>query len=240
MSSHRFLFYVPALGPENDRVTIDGDEHHHLTRVLRMKVGETVFVTNGDGLMVAGEIEDIGVDGSVCSVTRTVSREQPRRRVTLAIALITKPKFEQALEQCVELGITECVPFVSSNSRVGTYGAGFLERLDRIALAAMKQSFRDTRPMVSTPIAFTEMIDRCRAAVNVIVGDADATSLSSSLPGPLAEGEIIVVVGPEAGLSDRELKALADLGATSVSTSAYRLRSETAAVTLVAAVSGTD
>jgi len=236
MSSHRFLFYAPSLAPEDDLVTIDRDEHHHLSRVLRMKPGETVFATNGAGLIVSGRVQDIGADTTVCSVVDVVSRTEGSRRVTLALALIAKTRFEQAFEQCVELGITECIPLVSANSQIKSYGSGFIRRLDRIALAAMKQSFRSTLPVVTPPAGFDEVVARCQSAANVVVGSADAPALSHLNEG----GDVIVIVGPEAGLSGDETGALARAGAAFASTSRHRLRSETAAVTLVAAVAGCD
>src|SRR4030095_14788058 len=60
MPAHRFTFYLPSLSPDLRELLIEGDEHHHLARVLRLAPGQTIAATNGRGLLVEGELVAVG------------------------------------------------------------------------------------------------------------------------------------------------------------------------------------
>jgi 16S rRNA (uracil1498-N3)-methyltransferase len=231
--SHRFLFYSPSTESGDVAVELTLDEHHHLARVLRLGPGDEVFVTNGRGLRASCRVQDVGADRAALAVTGTES--EPRgREVTLALALLRKEKFAQALEQCVELGIARCIPFVAVHSQIEPYGAGTMERLRRVAVSAMKQSFRAWLPEVTEPETFAGMVRRC-AGGGIVAGEHGAAARPV-----VGSGALTVVVGPEAGLGDGEVDALRRTGATFASVSRHRLRSETAAVALVTAVLQVD
>jgi 16S rRNA (uracil1498-N3)-methyltransferase len=217
-------------------VTLTGGEHHHFARALRFKVGQSLFVTNGRGLILEGRAATVGRSSTEVDVTSVVEDTPPRREMVLALATIRKDKFEQALEQCVELGITRCVPFVSQNSPSQRYTNRYLDRLHKIAVAAIKQSFRSYLPRISEPVAFGDLVRIVRSMPHTIVGDQGAVGIS---PPPAGE-DCAIVVGPEAGLTSGEIDALGEAGAVSASVSSHRLRTETAAVALVGALVGGD
>jgi len=229
MSSHRFLFFSPSLELGDRTADLEGDEHHHLSRVLRAGTGREVFVTNGRGLMAQCRVERTRSRRTTLLVD-AMDREDGGREVTLALALLKKENFAQALEQCVELGITECLPFVASKSHMSRYGPGTVARLQRVAVSAMKQSFRAWLPAVGGPVSFGEMLRRC-AGRRTFVGAQDAPALRGAEAGP-----VTVVVGPEGGFTEAEVGALEGQGAVFASVSRHRLRAETAAALMVARV----
>jgi 16S rRNA (uracil1498-N3)-methyltransferase len=140
------------------------------------------------------------------------------------------------LEQCVELGITRCIPFVAQRAHHKTYPPGFLTRLRKIALAAMKQSFRSFLPEIDDPVSLDELLLAGEAVHRFVVGGQGDPPVQ-----PRSAGEsVLAVVGPEPGFTDQERTALVDAGATFASVSSARLRSETAAVALVAALGRPD
>lgn len=237
MTAHRFLFYLPDLAEGDVNIDIADKENHHLSRVLRAVRGDTVFVTNGSGLLVEALIENLEREKCTARIERVVAEARPRRRVTLALGMLRKPAFERAVEMCVEAGITECVPFVAAQSHVSTYPAVFLERLRRVAVSAMKQSFRSVLPDVVAPEHFDGIVDRCRYAAHAVIGDEDG----AHVPPPPADRDVIVIVGPEAGLASLERDQLVAANAVPASVSPHRLRAETAALALVAhVVRGSD
>jgi 16S rRNA (uracil1498-N3)-methyltransferase len=231
MSSHRFLFYSAGATASSKFVTLDGAEHHHISRALRTRPNDTLFVTNGRGLILECRVTSVSrfkTDADVVSVDLTGEDQRP---LVLALGLIKKDKFERAFEQCVELGITRCVPFVSDRARYETYSSKFLDRLHQIAVAAIKQSFRPVLPHVCEPIGFDELLVTAKKMPRAVVGRQGASPFD-----PDAGADTMVIVGPEAGLTDEEHDALTDAGAEFAAVSPNRLRSETAAVALVAAV----
>jgi 16S rRNA (uracil1498-N3)-methyltransferase len=235
MSAHRFLFYSPEMSDGDETVAIAGEEYNHLTRVLRAGVGDDIFVTNGRGLLVGATVEQTERERGTARIARIVSDEPPRRRVTLALAMLRKSAFERAMEMCTEAGITECVPFVAAQGHVNEYSTAFMERLRRVAVSAMKQSFRSLLPRVAAPESFDAIVARCRDATLAVVGDDQG----SPVPPAVGDGDVLVVVGPEAGLDARERESLQGAGAVLATASPYRLRAETAALVLVSRVVGT-
>ncbi len=231
--SHDYLFYVPEIDGEPAGFAMEGPEHHHLSKVLRMDCGEIVYATDGRGRIfecrIAG-VEQKFTDLAVISIDKS---DRSRPETVLALGCINKASFEKALSQCTELGITRCIPFESSNSKTANYNPAFYDRLGRVAAAAMKQSFRSILPDVEEAVGFDTLVERLSRYDSVVIGVQDAAPLPNSLP----PGSVMVVIGPEAGFTSREKEALKDAGCILATISPYRLRAETAAVVLTAAVS---
>jgi 16S rRNA (uracil1498-N3)-methyltransferase len=226
--AHRFLFYAPELDSGTHHVELTGEEHRHLSRVLRMKTGETVFVTNGRGMRTEGRVDTVSA-----RVTRVVLHGEPaapaERPVAVALACLRRDAFAQAVKQCTELGMTQCIPFTAARVQVPGYSAAFRERLQHIALAAMKQSFRATLPQIDEAVPLQAVLDRASTFDVRMAGDAAAPPLQVD---PEAQS-VIVLVGPEAGLAEEEWAEITRAGFRRVSASPHRLRSETAAALLV-------
>lgn len=237
MSSHLFLFYNADIAAASTTVTLSGDEHHHLAHALRCAPGDTVHVTNGRGLIVECRVEAVGRTTTVADVESVVCDDPPGHELVLALGTIKKDRFEQAFEQCVELGITRCVPFVSANAQSKAYSTKFLTRLHKIAVASIKQSYRAVLPHVGEPVTFEQLVSAARKFSRVVVGHRPSPPVLPSRPdGRSGVRDTLVVVGPGAGLTDEEVEALQEAGAEFAQVSSHRLRSETAAVALVASL----
>jgi 16S rRNA (uracil1498-N3)-methyltransferase len=230
--AHHFLHYSQELEKDSARIDITGDEHHHMHRVLRTGRGDTVYITNGRGLIVCGTVESVGDTAAAVRVTRTVAERPPGAAVTLALACLKKDAFDQAVRQCTELGITRCLPFAAARSHLTDYSDAYLERLRRVALSAMKQSFRSVLPSIEPVEPFGGLLRQAREHAVIVAGDSEAPPLESRH----RVGRLLIVVGPEAGLSGDEKRRLEDCGCEFASVSAYRLPSETAAAALTAAL----
>jgi 16S rRNA (uracil1498-N3)-methyltransferase len=225
---HHFVFYSPHLDRDAERVELTGDEHHHLRRVVRMSSGDIAFVSNGRGVIVSCVIDSIDGDATRLRVAQIVEDRTADDATILALACLKKEAFEHAVKQCSELGVTRFVPFVAAKSHVKQYSQTYLERLRRIALSAMKQSFRAVLPEIEAPIPFDALLGQAKASRSVVVGDADAQPMTWRS----REAPVMIVVGPESGLASEERDAFEAVGCEFGSVSAHRLRSETAAAAL--------
>ncbi len=224
MSAHRFMFFAPSATEGLTTLELTGEEHHHMRNVLRVRDGSQVFVTNGEGLVLDCCITDADRDTTYLDVNRIVRNAGSDQPLVLALGLLRKERFEQAVEQCAELGATEVLPFVADGCHLREYSEKFITRLNRICVAAMKQSFRSTLPFVSAPVEFSTLVERMASGPAWLAhGETDAAP--ASLPRPA-----LVVVGPEAGLAEAEVSALIGAGGHPVNLSPHRLRAETAAV----------
>lgn len=235
MTAHRFLFETPHLRRGDACVAIEGGECHHLVRVLRARSGDVVWLTDGSGTMACGVVETCAsrrVDVRVRHVLAPVP-EPPA--LVLAMAVVERDRFVRAVEHCVALGCTRIVPLLCKRSRTRGSAAGLKDRLERVSVAAMKQSFRAHRARVDAAVPLLGASRELSGWGRVIVGDSSAGALGVGIRRPA-----VVVVGPEAGLSDDERQELEEAGAEFVSISSARLRTGTAAVALVSALARTD
>ncbi len=234
MSAHRFTFYLPSLTSEATAFDMAGDEHHHLARVLRLCAGETVSATNGRGLLLEAILASVDKHRSAARVTRVLQDEAPRRRVVLAMSLLPRAHFEVAVSQCVEVGVTDIIPVVAEKCRTRTWSKPTAVRVERVAIAAMKQSGRAWLPSVGGARSLLSLAGEVALGRfgRAVVGDLGAPALATTS----RMGDVLAIVGPEAGFTDAEVARLVDAGAERASVSSHRLRAETAAVVLVAAL----
>jgi len=228
-AAHQFLFYTPSLETKAKTVDLERDDHHHLTRVLRMKVGETAYAGNGRGMIAKCEVAEIHRNRTILRVTKVVPPQKSACVATLAMACTKKDAFETIVKQCTELGVTRFVPVAADRSHGTVYSPAFIRRLGRIAVSAMKQSFRATLPPIDGVIDMNALIDSFKDYDHVVVGDSDGEPLEAA-----GRGSVLVVVGPEAGFSKAERTLLRESGATLCAISSQRLRSETAAAAMTA------
>jgi 16S rRNA (uracil1498-N3)-methyltransferase len=227
-SAHLFVASAEEL---TGTVEVAGEDGHHLARVLRLRAGETVTVADGGGSWRPYRVAEVRQAGIVRLEATGPPDREPAREPNLAVAFaLTKgEKPELVVQKLTELGVERIVPVVAERSVArpdAARAASTLERWSRIAREAARQCRRATLPVVE-PLALLPDLAGHHGLVVAERGGAAAGDLGSP-PG----GEILVVVGPEGGLSDDEVKALApwarlDLGP-------HILRAETAALAAAA------
>ncbi|WP_134766177.1 16S rRNA (uracil(1498)-N(3))-methyltransferase [Nocardioides sp. 1609] len=233
---------VPSLGDPTpvvgDRVEVDGDEAHHAVAVRRTRVGERLVLTDGAGTSVTGTVDGTGKRRLTVVVDEVDVVPEPSPAVTVVQALPKGDRGELAVEVLTEVGVAEVVPWAASRSVAvwkGERAERSLARWRATSREAAKQARRSWHPVV-TPLASTADVVR-------LVADADlAVVLHEAATSPLAavavpaSGRIVVVVGPEGGLSDDEVAALVAAGAHGVRLGSEVLRTSTAGVVAVGAL----
>jgi 16S rRNA (uracil1498-N3)-methyltransferase len=232
------LFFVEHL-PVADHVRLDGDEGRHAARVKRLGVGEHLRVADGLGAVadcvVVGVVED-GLELDVID-RRHVPLADPY--LVVAQALPKGDRAELAVETMTELGVDEVMPWTAERSVVqwrDGRGNKALDRWRRTAREAAKQSRRPRMPTVTDAASTQDVAERLReAACGLVLHEAAELPLTAA-PLPRA-GEIVVVVGPEGGISDTELAAFAAAGATAVRLGEPVLRTSTAGAAALAVLS---
>jgi 16S rRNA (uracil1498-N3)-methyltransferase len=248
--SRREFFYAPLENFTADTITLTGDEHAHLTRVLHHQIGDRVTVVDGAGLAAESEIFEIGK-----TVTRLRPIKKSRRlgepfvHLTLAQAVPKGNRFDWMIEKGTEIGVSAFIPLICERSEV-TPGPGKNERWHRLALAAMKQSCRSICPAISEPVMFgalcrrastlpaafaTGQSGRLREFDFVLLAHEGAGDPLSQLVNRSSKPRIgLVMIGPEGGFSDNEIKLAREADLTFFGMGPRRLRAETAG--LVAAM----
>jgi 16S rRNA (uracil1498-N3)-methyltransferase len=232
------VFVVPPDALAADTVTLDGDEGRHAVVVKRIRVGEHLVLTDGHGESAECEVTSVAKDSLVAKVVvrRSTSPAQPRLVVVQAI-----PKgdhAERAVDLLTEIGADVIVPWAAERNVVtwkGDRAAKARNRWRSTALAAAKQSRRVWHPEV-LDLHSTQQVAGLvaeAAAAYVLHETAVGTLVSRHVP---VEGDVVLVVGPEGGITDDELTALSSVGAVPVRLGAEVLRSSSAGLAAAAAI----
>lgn len=222
-------FYVPFL-PEKGPVALEGEEFHHAIRTLRYRVGDSVWLTDGKGHLAEGVIQKVGKTQAEVEIRQCLHRpgEPPVPIAVLVSPLKQLPRMEWLVEKAVELGATE-VYFLRMERTVRPTVP--LERLRRIALAALKQNLRSVLPdLIEVPT--WEAFPWDRFAVKCL-GEIGATRpLHTAIP-TQPQG-FLWIVGPEGDFTPAEISFLQGKGCIGVTLGRLRLRAETAALMALA------
>lgn len=238
------LFLLPAGALDDARagghVVVDGPEGRHAQTVKRLTVGEDVLLADGGGVRVAGTIT--ATEPGVITVTvREVGAEPANSpRLVLVQALAKGDRDDQAIEAATELGVDEVVPWQAARSIVqwkGERGAKAHRKWEQVVVAATKQSRRVRTPLVA-PLATTKQLVARAADATVLVLHEDATTSINDVDLPTGPdaGDVLLVVGPEGGISPDELAALETAGGHAVRLGPHVLRSSSAGPAALAVV----
>jgi 16S rRNA (uracil1498-N3)-methyltransferase len=207
-------------------VQVTGDEARHAITVARVRVGERISVSDGDGLLATGSVTS--TDGGIVAVAvESAARHPvPVPELWLAQALAKGDRDELAIQAATELGVSGVIPWTAERSISrweGAKAAKGRERWASIVREATKQSIRSRVPGVE-PIATTAMLAKLPGRILVL--EPDATTRLTEVE--LDEERITLVVGPEGGIAPRELDVLVESGATLVRLGPEVLRTSTA------------
>lgn len=221
-----------------DHVTLDGDEGRHAVVVKRIRVGEQVALTDGAGTTVVVTVAETGKASFTGLVDEVRSVEQETPRVVVVQAIPKGDRGELAVEMLTEVGVDVIVPWAASRCVAvwkGERAEKSLAKWRSAAREAAKQARRSWFPEVREPVGLDEVVALLeKASVPVVLHEAASGPLAN-IPVP-GRGEIVIVVGPEGGISDEELAAFGAVGAEPVRLGSSVLRTSTAGVAATAAL----
>jgi 16S rRNA (uracil1498-N3)-methyltransferase len=231
------LFYSPDITP-GSLCTLDPEESRHAVRVLRLRQGDPIAVTDGRGALYHCTILEPSDKACVVEAINSEFRTQNSElKIHLAVAPTKNPsRMEWLVEKAVEMGVGEITLLQCDHSE-----RTFLktERLHKIALSAMKQSLHLTLPRINPAVELKEWLNSSRPtphpSIKLIAhceADQPRTPLGEALkPGQAAT----MLIGPEGDFSPEEIALALQCGFQPVSLGSSRLRTETAALYAVAA-----
>lgn len=221
------IFYSPTSLISSNSLKLTGQEAKHATRVLRLRSGDQIHVTDGVGKLYHCSVSEVQKNDVVCTILDTEVEERKSPFVTVVIGLIKKrDRLEFAVEKCVELGVDKIVVFRGDHSEKGNVR---LDRLESTALSAMKQSLRVFLPNVSFAENLADAIESSKVSTTLIYADE---TLDEKVSQSNLDSNLMLVVGPEGGFSESERNVLKNQGGIPYSLGDKRLRTETAAVTI--------
>ncbi|MGH3692330.1 MAG: 16S rRNA (uracil(1498)-N(3))-methyltransferase [Microbacterium sp.] len=232
-----FLVESSTHAAVGDLVSLTGAEAKHAAVVRRLRVGEAVTVGDGAGVWLEGVAEEVSPTRVEVRIAERTEYPAPVPRIVLVQALAKGDRDELAVQAACELGVDEIVPWQASRSVSRWEGPKAVkgrERWATIVREAAKQAHRSWVPVVSAPVSTAELAARTAAQRVLLLDPSASTRLSELEPD---DRDIVLVVGPEGGISDDELVRLSDAGAERVLLGSTVLRTSTAGPAAIAVLS---
>jgi 16S rRNA (uracil1498-N3)-methyltransferase len=226
------VFLCESARLASDAILLDGPEGRHAAAVRRLRPGERVDLTDGAGLVVSCVVTSAGRDSLELEATSRRHEPAPEPRIVVVQALPKGDRGELAVETMTEVGVDVIVPWAAARCVTQwkpERRAKALARWRGTAREAAKQSRRAWLPEVTDLAGTAQAAERVAAATLAVVLDEEAAQPLSALSVP-EKGEIVLVVGPEGGLTEEELREFQAAGGIPALLGPTVLRTSTAGV----------
>jgi 16S rRNA (uracil1498-N3)-methyltransferase len=230
---------VVAGATVGSRLVLDGPEGRHAATVRRIGAGEQVLLADGVGLRLTCDVVAAGKAELDLTVVEVDHEPEAEPRFVLVQALAKGDRDDQAIEAATECGVDEVVPWQASRSIVqwrGDRAAKAHRKWESTVVAAAKQSRRSRVPVVAELATTQALVTRIGGAAAAYLLHEDATLSLAAQALPEA-GDVLVVVGPEGGITPDEVAAFAAAGAVPVRLGDTVLRSSSAGPAALAVLS---
>ena len=221
------LFYTPDIN--SDEYTLSKEESKHCIQVLRKKIGDIIYLVDGKGgfykAILIGD-NPKSCDLKIDKVERNFGKSDLHIHIAIAPTKMNE-RFEWFLEKSTEIGINEITPIICEHSERKVLK---LERMNKILIAAMKQSKQAYLPKLNAAVSFDSFVSNNTIEERYIANCAE-NDKKKQLKEVIKKGtDTLVLIGPEGDFSQKEINYAMKHGFSSVSLSKNRLRTETAAI----------
>ncbi len=237
-------FFADKENISDDLIIIDDkDDYNHAVRVLRLKKGERIIVSDEDGADYICIVDE--TDGESLRLVieeRTEGNHELPSKVSLFQCLTKSDKMELIIQKAVELGVSDIVPVLAKNCVLKLDDKNTSSKLKRwqlIAENAAKQSKRSIIPTVHEPVNFKEAVELCeRHSVSLIPyeNESGMTGTCEAIVSLIPGNSIGVIIGPEGGFDPLEIAMARRHGISSISLGKRILRAETAAIAVLSLI----
>jgi len=239
-------YFLETSFDEGGNAQISGDDGKHIVKVMRMEAGDCI-ITVDKGEAFISEITDI-LDGGVAVQKKDgpLPSNEMEVKVTIACGLPKGDKLDLIVQKGTELGMSSLIPFEAERSIVkwdAKKGGKKVERLQKIAKEAAEQCHRTVIPDVLSPMSFKQLLEESRNYdIRFFADEEDAkgtdpNKIADRLKNVYHKQTVLVVFGPEGGLSRKEAEEMRIADFLSVSLGPRILRTETAPLYFLSAMS---
>lgn len=228
MTAAEFLVNPGEISKETKTFTLDGDEGRHAATVKRMREGEIIHLCDGQGSRAIATVMKVNKHSLDLKIDQFTFEDAPEPRFVVVQALAKGERAELAVEMLTEVGADAIIPWRAEHS-IGKWDSvdKGLEKWRRTSRESAKQSRRAWIPEISNLKSTTEVCELMSQAQSVFVlhESADQALAACAIR---EQGTIMIVVGPEGGISPAELAAFSNAGARVVHMGASVMRTSTA------------
>ncbi|WP_034550209.1 16S rRNA (uracil(1498)-N(3))-methyltransferase [Carnobacterium funditum] len=232
---------------QTTEIILSDEQYHHITRVMRMEIGNQIYLVFPDQKAIIAKIVKIENDSvALLWVSDEISQKELPIEVTIASGLPKGDKLDYIIQKGTELGASFFIPFQASYSITKwdkKKSEKKITRLKKISQEAAEQSHRTRIPEISPVVTFKELLnladsyDACLVAYEESAKEGEVLNFAKTLNKLQFNDKVLVVFGPEGGLSHEEIGSLIKVGMTICSLGPRILRTETAPLYALAAIS---
>lgn len=229
-------FFIDKSAIDGSTARITGEEAGHISRVLRMRPGDELTLCDGEGMFYDAAISDIQGGEVVAEISRQYpAPTEPKVKITLFQGIPKNPKLEFIVQKATEIGIVRVVPMNTTRAVAKLEKENKVQRLQKIAAEAAKQSHRGIVPEVSAPVPFEKAVEMAAEAGLAIIPyeEENRQSLRDFLRGKETES-LAILIGPEGGFEESEVALAKEKGIVPVTLGPRILRTETAGLVTAA------
>lgn len=219
------LFYAPSEHIQEALIHLTEQEAHHALHVLRIKTGQTLWVTDGLGHRYETQVDRVEKTSAWLRIQSKV-KINPRALPIIAVGMIKqRDRLEWLVEKSVEIGISGLILMHTHHAERSSVRE---DRLRQIQISAMKQCLSDWLPILEVGVNFEALLDRYADHQQLIAHEKATRLMPASQVGELSK--LVLYIGPEGGFSEREIALAQNKGAQAWYLGSHRLRAETAAL----------
>ena len=227
--------YSPQTMAIGDCIELEAGAARHLTSALRMSPGQFITLFNGQGGEYTAELIEAKKGKAKVSITNfdQVSRESSLS-IHLAIGISRGERMDWIMQKATELGVSEITPLFTERCEVKLSGDRLEKRVghwQQVAISACEQSQRNTVPLVNKPKKLEQWQASCDASLKLVLHHRTKSSLTDT---PRPSAEVALLIGPEGGLSEREIEQAIALNFQPLALGPRVLRTETAPLAAIA------
>ncbi|MFB6306486.1 MAG: 16S rRNA (uracil(1498)-N(3))-methyltransferase [Flavobacteriales bacterium] len=218
-------FYAPEI--LNDQHHLDEKDSKHATKVMRLKKGDELNITDGVGGWYRAKIAT--PDSKKCAFEVIEKKQIPKNEFEIHVLISPLKKtarFEWLIEKATELGVDKITPVLTKRTVKQNIRR---DRMERIAASAMKQSMSAWLPIINEPVELGDLLEKELEGSNKLIGNYNPNN--DDIQNCIEKNkDTVLLIGPEGGFTESEIEMTNEIGFRSVNLSDKKLRSETAAL----------
>lgn len=224
------FFYINNYSGQK-QFPLDEDTSRHVVQVLRMKEGEQLNLTDGQGKLLTCEIKEAGKKSCYVEVTATTNQLPTTRNISIAISLLKNTnRFEWFLEKATEIGVREIIPLICERTEKEKFRH---DRMNAICISAMLQSQQCWLPVLHEPAEFEKVFSKI-SSDQKFIAHCEESLTKNNLSTFQPFNSATILIGPEGDFTPKEIELALQNGYQPVSLGETRLRTETAGVVAAA------
>lgn len=222
-----------------DELKISGDDAHHLAYSLRAKRGDKIIAVDKAGNCAEIELTDFDKETITARRVGDVRKISAEKKIILADCLPKQNRFENIIEKATELGVEKIIPLISERTIMRPRD-GKLERWQRIVKEAAEQCARDTIPEIETVRELDDWLKEISPlnddTLFLFCWESERDTTVREVLSVNSDKNIVVLIGPEGGFSEREVSEIKSAGGVSVTLGKRVLKTDTAAISVLAMI----